>query len=167
MPGPSNLSSAPIETSRAQEVRSTVAGVSGTAEIRACDASVPLALDGYCPVSMFKKSELIRGAEDQCCVYKDKRYQFISAAERESFIQNPKRFLPSEDGLCVVTWAEDHRRLPGSIEFPAMFGDYLFLFGNDQARQRFLADPERYVDATGRAHRIPLHTFRGERSTVR
>jgi YHS domain-containing protein/thiol-disulfide isomerase/thioredoxin len=150
-----------------QEIRSTPMMVAGSGEIRACDASVPLALDGFCPVSMFKRSELIRGADDQCCVYKDKRYQFISAADREAFIQNPKKFLPSEDGFCVVTWAETHQRSQGNIQFPALFGDYLFLFANDDARQRFLEDPERYVDPTGRAHRIPLHSFRGDRSTVR
>ncbi|MBY0587890.1 thioredoxin family protein [bacterium] len=150
-----------------QEVRSSVMPTLGTGEVRPCDASVPLGLDGYCPVSMFKRSELVRGADDQCCVFKDKRYQFMSVAEREMFIQNPKKFLPSEDGLCVVTWAEDHRRASGSIDFPALFGDYLFLFSSDDARQRFLQDPEKYVDGTGRAHRIPLHTFRGERAIVR
>jgi YHS domain-containing protein len=149
------------------EVRSSVVGSSSVGDVRPCDASVPLALDGYCPVSMFKRSELIRGADDQCCVYKERRYQFISASDREAFIQNPKKFLPSEEGFCVVTWAESHRRAQGSIEFPALFGDYLFLFASDDARQRFLQDPERFVDQTGRAHRIPLHTFRGDRANVR
>ncbi len=163
---PAVVTTAPA-VSRTQEVRSSVAGSSSVGDVRPCDASVPLALDGFCPVSMFKRSELIRGADDQCCVYKDRRYQFVSAPEREAFIQNPKKFLPSEEGYCVVTWAETHRRAQGSIEFPALFGDYLFLFANDDARQRFLQDPERYVDQTGRAHRIPLHTFRGDRATVR
>ncbi len=163
---PAVVTTAPAVTPT-PEVRSTVAGSSSIGDVRPCDASVPLALDGYCPVSMFKRSELIRGADDQCCVFKDRRYQFISATDREAFIQNPKKFLPSEEGFCVVTWAESHRRSPGSIEFPALFGDFLFLFANDDARQRFLQDPERYVDQAGRAHRIPLQTFRGDRATVR
>lgn len=126
-----------------------------------------VALGGYCPVSMLQRAELLRGTETQSCVFKDKKYLFVSSVEREAFLSDPKKFLPSEDGLCVVTWAEQHRRSSGSVDFPALYGDYLFLFSSDDSRQKFLRDPERYVDGQGRAHRIPLHSFRGERTNVR
>lgn len=135
--------------------------------VRPCDMSVPLALDGYCPVSMFKRSELIRGADTECCVYNEKRYHFLSSVEKDLFLKNPKKFLPAEEGFCVVTWAEKHSRATGNIELPALFGDYLFLFASEDARQKFLQDPEQYVDATGHAHRIPKHTFKGDRANVR
>ena len=135
--------------------------------VRPCDMTVPLALDGYCPVSMLKRSELIRGADTECCVYNEKRYHFLSTVERDLFLKNPKKYLPAEEGFCVVTWAEKHSRAAGNVELPALFGDYLFLFADDDARQKFLQDPEQYVDATGHAHRIPKQTFRGDRSNVR
>lgn len=136
-------------------------------DLRPCDMAVPLALNGFCPVSMIRNAELVAGHQELCCVYKEKRYQFRSEAEMDLFLKSPKKYLPSEEGFCVVTWAEDHRRQAGNIEFPALFGDYLYLFANDAARQRFLRDPERYVDDSGRAHRIPLQSFRGDASTVR
>lgn len=135
--------------------------------VRPCDMSVPLALDGYCPVSMFKRSELIRGADTECCVFNEKRYHFLSSVEKDMFLKNPKKYLPAEEGFCVVTWAEKHSRTAGSVEMPALFGDYLFLFASEDARQKFLQDPEQYVDATGHAHRIPKHTFKGDRANVR
>lgn len=135
--------------------------------VRPCDMSVPLALDGYCPVSMFKRSELIRGADTECCVFNEKRYHFLSSVEKDLFLKNPKKYLPAEEGFCVVTWAEKHSRTTGNVELPALFGDYLFLFASEDARQKFLQDPEQYVDATGHAHRIPKHTFKGDRANVR
>lgn len=137
------------------------------ADVRPCDLSMPLALRGYCPVSMIREAELIPGRLEHCCVYKQNRYQFRSEEELREFLSSPRKYLPSEEGFCVVTWAESHRRQSGSIEFPALFGDYLFLFADDDARRKFLKNPERYVDDSGRAHRIPLHSYRGEPSAVR
>lgn len=132
-----------------------------------CDESQPLALGGFCPVTMLVRAELIRGTHEECCVYNHHRYQFRSSEDRQAFLANPERYLPSEEGFCVVTWAEKHAREPGLVQFPALYGDFLFLFADDPARQKFLQDPERYVDNTGRAHRIPLHTFRGDQPNVR
>lgn len=116
---------------------------------------------------MLARAELVKGAESEFCVHKSRKFHFVSPSEKNAFLANPKKYLPSEEGFCVVTWAEGHRREAGSIEYPALFGDYLFLFANDDTRQKFLRDPERYVDGNGRAHRIPLHTFRGDRENIR
>jgi YHS domain-containing protein len=137
------------------------------ADVRPCDLSMPLALRGYCPVSMIRQAELVPGRLEHCCVYKQNRYQFRSDEDLREFLNSPRKYLPSEEGFCVVTWAESHRRQSGSIDFPALFGDHLFLFANDEARRKFLKNPERYVDDAGRAHRIPLHSFRGEPGAVR
>lgn len=136
-------------------------------DVRPRDMSKPLALNGFCPVHMIQNAELSPGDPAHCCVYKDKRYQFYSSEDMARFVANPKKYLPTEEGFCVVTWAEDHKRSAGSIEYPALFGDYLYLFAGDDARQKFLHDPERYVDAQGRAHRIPLQSFRGDRKSLR
>jgi YHS domain-containing protein/thiol-disulfide isomerase/thioredoxin len=161
---PSESAAVPPPRSVASQVKQKVIN---DKNVRPCDMSVPLALDGYCPVSMFKRSELIRGADTECCVYNEKRYHFLSSVEKEMFLKNPRRYLPAEEGYCVVTWAEKHSRALGNVELPALFGDYLFLFANDDARQKFLQDPEHYVDATGHAHRIPKQTYRGDRNNVR
>lgn len=136
-------------------------------DVRPCDMSVPLALNGFCPVRMIVDAELVPGDPKHCCVYRGKRYQFHSEEDKALFAIHPRKYLPLEEGFCVVTWAEEHRRSSGSIEYPALFGDYLFLFADEDARQKFLHNPERYVDAQGRAHRIPLHSFRGDRQNIR
>lgn len=132
--------------------------------VRPCDASAPLALDGYCPVSMITRAELVQGANSECIVYRGLRYHFLSARERLMFLDDPARFLPAADGKCVVTWAEKHLWMPGRIKYPAIFGDHVFLFPTDQERQKFLVDPEKYVDAAGHV-RDPL-TSAGRDSAI-
>lgn len=121
--------------------------------IRPCDATVPVAMGGFCPVSMIVRAELTQGSDANCLVYRGKRFLFRTTAERTLFLENPKRYLPAEDGYCVVTWAEEHRWTPGAVKYPAIFGEHVFLFPSNDHRQKFLEDPERYVDATGRAYR--------------
>jgi YHS domain-containing protein len=137
------------------------------APVSQSSSATNVALAGYCPVCMITRAELVRGLPGESHVYKGRTYQFVSAAEKQVFMADPTRYLPAEDGYCVVTWAEQHRREAGNIELPALFGDYLYLFAKEEARQKFLRDPERYVDPNGRARRIPLQTFRGDASNVR
>lgn len=124
--------------------------------IRPCDVSLPVAMDGFCPVSMIVRAELTHGSDNACLAYKGRRYLFRGEAERSMFQNNPERFLPAENGLCVVTWAEEHRWIPGQIRYPAIFGDHVFFFNSETVRQKFLDDPERYVDSAGRAYRSSL-----------
>lgn len=128
--------------------------------VRPCDMSVPLALDGYCPVTMIRKAELVPGTDEECIVYKGKRYHFLSAAERTMFLDNPGKFLPAEDGRCVVTWHEQHKWIAGQVTFPAIFGDQVYLFPSDETRHKFLVDPEKYVDARGRVKIPPVENAR-------
>lgn len=122
-------------------------------QFQPCDASMPLALNGYCPVSMVLRAELVPGAEGECLVYHNQRYHFGSARFRELFVRDPNRYLPGEEGHCVVTWAEEHRWTTGKIRYPAIFENTVYFFASEDHRNRFLLDPERYVDQNGHALR--------------
>ncbi|MFO0945561.1 MAG: hypothetical protein U1D30_06405, partial [Planctomycetota bacterium] len=124
--------------------------------IQPCDANLPVAMDGFCPVSMIVRAELTHGSDNACLAYKGRRYLFRSEAERSMFLNNPEKYMPAENGQCVVTWAEEHRWIPGQIRYPAIFGDHVFFFNSESVRQKFLDDPERYVDPAGRAYRSSL-----------
>lgn len=95
--------------------------------------------------------EVVPGRANITFVYQGQRYQFSSNSEKSLFSENPERFLPAENGQCVVTWLNKWR--PGLIELPAIFGDHVYFFSSTTMRERFLKNPERYVDRTGRAYR--------------
>lgn len=119
-------------------------------------------MGGFCPVSMISRAELTHGVDGNCLVYRGRRYLFRTDQDRLLFLQNPDRYLPAENGFCVVTWAEENRWTPGQVRFPAIFGEHVFLFPSESQRQKFLDDPERYVDSRGRAFRSASHPRAGQ-----
>lgn len=116
-------------------------------------ASKEAALGGFCPVTMIERAELVRGDAKFQSGFEDRRFFFRSAREKALFDAAPLRYLPAEAGRCVVTWKENRRWQSGTIEYPAMFADQLYLFPNSDLRNKFLQDPERYVDRAGHAYR--------------
>lgn len=120
-------------------------------EAKPADVSVPLALSGYCPVSMIARAELLAGDPRYATVYRGYRYHFLSDGDRRSFLENPERYLPAANGNCVVTWADERRWLPGQVRLPALFADQVYLFQSESQRKRFLLDPERYIELSAQS----------------
>jgi YHS domain-containing protein len=111
--------------------------------------SAPLALGGHCPVCMIDRAEMMPGKKSETAVHDGRKYQFASAENKRRFLESPAKFLPGAGGDCVVTLAENGKRVPGDVKFPAMFADKVYFFGDKASRDRFLKDPESYVDARG------------------
>lgn len=106
-------------------------------------------LGGYCPVTMIERAELVRGNSRFAAIHEGKSYWLRGEREKALFLGNPKQYLPAESGRCVVTWQEKHQWRQGTIEFPAMFEEQLYLFPSADVRDKFLRDPEKYVQRGG------------------
>jgi YHS domain-containing protein len=105
------------------------------------------ALDGHCPVTMVELARMKKGSASYTATWQGQTYHFTSAENRDKFLRSPETFLPAESGSCVVTWALKQQRAPGAIQFPALFGNQLYLFCDEECRRLFLEDPDRYVGA--------------------
>ncbi|QDU63666.1 thiol:disulfide interchange protein precursor [Planctomycetes bacterium Pan216] len=112
-----------------------------------------LALDGHCPVSMIERAEMVPGSPSISHVHQGNRYYFLSEREKQLFEQEPHQYLPGENGNCVVTWREQGRWIAGNLLFPAIFGEDVFFFADEESQRKFLLDPEHYVDDHGNALR--------------
>lgn len=104
-------------------------------------------LGGYCPVTMLERAELVRGDARFAATHGGQTYWLRSAREKSLFERDPVHYLPAAAGRCVVTWLEARESQAGRIEYPALFGDQLFLFPDSAHRDKFLRDPERYVSS--------------------
>ena len=129
----------------------------------ACDPSAPVALNGFCPVSMIERAVLLRGSQENCLTYQGHRYLLHGQQERALFERDPERYLPGENGICVVSWVDDRVRRQGQIQYPALFGDHVYFFASEANRQQFLHDPERYVDE--RSGQVHHQSFSNSRET--
>jgi YHS domain-containing protein len=113
------------------------------------EAKMSLALEGHCPVCMIDRAEMVVGKASESTVYNGRKYQFSSAENKRRFMASPAKYLPGAGGDCVVTLAEKGKHVPGDTRCPAMFRDKVYLLADKQCREKFLKDPEAYVDAKG------------------
>jgi YHS domain-containing protein len=110
---------------------------------------VPLALGGHCPVSMVDRAEMAAGKKTESAVHNGKKYLFATAENRKRFLESPSKFLPGAGGDCVVSLVDGGKRMDGDVKFPAIFGDKVFFLADKPSREKFLKDPEAYVDSKG------------------
>jgi protein disulfide-isomerase len=106
--------------------------------------SPPLALDGYCPVTVTEKMIWKRGDVRFGAIHRGRTYLFASAAEQAKFLARPDTFSPIMSGNDPVAWLEQGSPVPGKREFGVMFNDKMILFATAESREKFRGDQNRY-----------------------
>jgi len=107
----------------------------------------PLALEGYCPVSILEMQKWVKGNPAHRAVYDGRTYLFANAQGKQMFDANPAKYVPALGGDCVVALVEMGRRVPGNIRHASFQGRRLYLFSNENAHKTFRAEPAKYADA--------------------
>jgi YHS domain-containing protein/thioredoxin-related protein len=104
-----------------------------------------VALAGFCPVTLVQGRGLTEGQRRYAVRYDGHEYRFANAAEREAFLKEPEKFLPSNSGKCVVSQVERGEALRGNPQFGVFYKERLYLFADEMARQKFAKEPEKYA----------------------
>lgn len=107
----------------------------------------PLALEGYCPVSILEMRKWVKGDPAYRDVYDGRTYLFANEQGQKMFEANPAKYVPALGGDCVVALVKMGRRVPGDIRHAAIHGNRLFLLSDAQAQQIFLRNPSLYANA--------------------
>lgn len=107
----------------------------------------PLALEGYCPVSILQMHKWVKGNSNIRTVHDGRTYLFAKQQGLEMFQANPTKYVPALGGDCVVALVESGKRVPGNIRFATFHKDRLYMFVNEQAKKMFLEDPKKYAGA--------------------
>jgi YHS domain-containing protein len=105
----------------------------------------PLALEGYCPVSLVRARKLVRGEAAYTVRHEGRTYRFATLVFSEQFRQEPDRFVPGNDGSCPVTELDRRQEKPGDPKWGVLYGGRLYLCASELDRRRFLEEPERYA----------------------
>ena len=116
-----------------------------------------LALDGLDPVALIEGLE-IEGREDLSTVDGRFEYRFASKKNRRRFEQDPQRWGIQLDGQCAKMGS-----LPGNPSHFAVVEEQLYIFGSDECREDFVADPEAYLPASDKVavRQVAIVVFEG------
>ncbi len=107
----------------------------------------PLALEGYCPVSILEMRKWVKGDPAFSVVYDGRTYLFANAQGKQMFEANTAKYVPALGGDCAVALVEMGKRIPGNIRHASFHGGRLYLFSNENAHKMFRAEPAKYADA--------------------
>ena len=107
----------------------------------------PLALDGYCSVTLAEKEQWVKGDPRYGVIHRGKTYLFSGADEAKRFFGNPDRFAPVLSGNDVVVAVEENRQVTGKREHGAWYDGKVYLFSSDTSLGKFGLEPARYAAA--------------------
>ena len=106
----------------------------------------PVALDGYCPVCIVAGKGLVKGEPSINSVQDGKKYLFPSQEVKGMFDADLVKFTPVLGGDCVVCLKMLGKRVPGKPEFSSVYEERLYLFPDNDVKDKFDAAPQNYVD---------------------
>ena len=120
------------------------------------DVRLPVALNGFCIVTLRDKQTWLAGSEAYQHVFDGQIYWFSSLRERAKFAATPQRYVPALAGDCVVTLAETGVRRPGQPKHGVLHGHRLFFFASSDEKEAFQSAPQRYdkIDLAHKGHCI-------------
>lgn len=108
--------------------------------------TVPLAMNGFCAVSIQDQRRWMKGSDQFTVLLDGVLYFFPSEQQKQTFLKNPTRYAPALRGDSVVHAVEERVRKPGSIEFTAIHQGRIFLFPDQSTKATFMQDPVKYAD---------------------
>jgi thiol-disulfide isomerase/thioredoxin/YHS domain-containing protein len=107
--------------------------------------SPPLALDGYCPVTVTEKMVWKRGDAAFGALHRGMTYLFVSAAEQQKFLAKPDAYSPIISGHDPVAVVEEAKLVPGKRDIGMKCGDQMILFSSKENYEKFRRDQQRYM----------------------
>ena len=104
------------------------------------DPRTGLAINGIDPVAYFTDATPLYGRPDQELRYGGAIWRFCNEGNKAAFLADPDIYMPRYGGYDPVALGRAVA-VPGNPLVWALVGDRLYLFYNDAARDRFIADP--------------------------
>ena len=108
------------------------------------DPHTGLALSGIDPVAYYTDAAPLAGRPDQEYRYAGAIWRFCNEGNKAAFAANPDVYAPRYGGYDPIALGRGVG-LPGNPLVWALLGERLYLFYNDDARERFLANPDEAI----------------------
>ena len=103
-----------------------------------------LAIDGFDPVAYFVQNQAVLGLPDYEASEAGAVWRFRNEGNRASFVAHPEIYGPQFGGYDPIDLARGVT-YAGNPRFWLVTGRRLYLFGREESRDAFAADPERFL----------------------
>jgi YHS domain-containing protein len=107
--------------------------------------SMPLGLEGYCPVTLVERGTWVEGRAQWGVRHRGRTYLFAGPEQQQAFLASPDRYAPALSGDDPVLAFESGRTEPGRRAYGVTYQSRMYLFATPETRAAFSADPGRYT----------------------
>lgn len=107
---------------------------------------VPLALEGFCPVTLCTGERWVAGNPVYCTMYQGHIFRFASLEALTTFSRNPANYIPVAMGEDIVLMVDRNKRVNGNRKFGAWFQGRVFLFSSQETLNIFAERPDYYTE---------------------
>ena len=115
--------------------------------------SMPLGLEGYCPVTLAERGVWTEGRAQWGARHRGRTYLFAGPEQQQAFLAAPDRYAPALSGDDPVAVVDQGRSLPGRRAYGVTYQSRMYLFSSPESRAQFAANPERYTASAMLAER--------------
>lgn len=107
--------------------------------------SMPLGLEGFCPVTLADRGAWVEGRAQWGARHRGRTYLFAGPDEQKAFLADPDRYSPALSGDDPVLAFETGKSTPGQRRFGVTYQQRVYLFATPETRSTFAANPDRYT----------------------
>ena len=107
--------------------------------------SMPVGLEGYCPVTLADKGQWTEGRAQWGARHRGRTYLFAGEEQQRAFLADPDRYAPALSGDDPVLACDKGTSAPGQRRYGVTYQSRMYLFSSPETRSQFAANPNRYV----------------------
>lgn len=111
----------------------------------AAEATMPLGLEGYCPVTLVEKQVWTEGRPQYGARHRGRTYLFAGPEQQQTFLADPDRYAPALSGDDPVLAFEHGKSMPGQRRYGVVCQSRMYLFASPATRDAFAANPDKYA----------------------
>ena len=129
----------------------------------------PVAFNGIDLVTLVQRGEVVYGKPLYWWNHEGRTYYFANTGAIVAFMNNPSRYVPYNDGYCIVTEAQTGRKVTGDPRYAQVYQGHLYLFaGPDElsAFNKTLVSTAK-TDTADDAVTLPVQTVAAKSGPVR
>jgi YHS domain-containing protein len=108
-------------------------------------ASPPSGLDGYCPVSLHRDNNWVKGDLKHGVIHRGRTYLFATEKEKQLFFADPDEYSPVLAGIDPVLLTDRGQAVEGARAHGVVYRKRIYLFSSEENLERFWQEPERYA----------------------
>ena len=111
----------------------------------AAEETMPLGLEGYCPVTLVEKQVWTEGRPQYGARHRGRTYLFAGPEQQQTFLADPDRYAPALSGDDPVLAFEQGKSMPGQRRYGVVCQSRMYLFTSPATRDAFAANPDKYA----------------------